>query len=63
MYVDIKVISADEKFGNNILKLRGYIVYIFQPFRLLRLWLYPITTIIKGIPYLLTSVMRVISNQ
>ena len=63
MSVDIKVISVDEKFGKDILKLQGYILYIFQPFRFLRLWLYPVTTIIKGIIYLLTSVMQVISNQ
>ena len=47
MPVDIKFISVDEKFGKDILKLQGYILYIFQPFRFLRLWLYPITTIIK----------------
>ena len=63
MSVDIKVISVDEKFGKDILKLQGYILYTFQPFWFLRLWLYSITTIIKGIIYLLTSVMRVISNQ
>ena len=45
MSVDIKVISVDEKFGKDILKLKGYILYIFQLFRFLRLWLYPITTI------------------
>ena len=54
MSVDIKVISVDEKFGKDILKLEGCILYIFQPFRILRLWLYPITRIIKGIIYLLT---------
>ena len=63
MSVEIKVISVDEGFGKDILKLKGYILYIFQPFRLLRLWLYPITTIIKGVIYLLTSVIWVISNQ
>ena len=63
MSVDIKVISVDEKFGKDILKLKGYILYIFQPFQFLRLWLYPITKIIIGIIYLLTSVIRVISNQ
>ena len=62
MYVDIKVISDDEKFGKDILKLQGYMLYIFQPFRFLTLWLYSITTIIKSI-YLSTSVIRVISNQ
>ena len=55
-----KVISLNEKFGKDILELQGYTLYIFQPFRFLRLWLYPITTIIKGTIYLLTSVMRVI---
>ena len=63
MSVDIKVISVDEKFGKDILKLKGYMFYIFQPFRFLRLWLYPIATIIKSLIYLLTSVIRVISNQ
>ena len=63
MSVDIKVISVDEKFGKDILKLKGYILYIFQPFRFLGLWLYPITTIIKGIIYLSTSVMQVISGK
>ena len=63
MFVDIKVISNDEKFGKDFLKLKGYIFYIFQPFRFLKLWLYPITAIVKGILYLLTSVMRVIPNQ
>ena len=63
MSVDIKVISVDEKFGKDILKLKGYMLYIFQPFRFLRLWLYAITTIIKSLIYLLTSVIRVISNQ
>ena len=63
MYVDIKVISDDEKFGKDILKLQGYMLYIFQPFRFLTLWLYSITTIIKSIIYLSTSVIRVISNQ
>ena len=51
MSVDIKVISIDEKFGKDILKLQGYILYTFQPFWFLRLWLYSITTIIKGIIY------------
>ena len=63
MSLDIKVISVDEKFGKDILKLQGYILYIFQSFRFLRLWLYPITTINEGIIYLLTSVIQVISNQ
>ena len=66
MSVDIKVILVDEKLGKDTLKLKGYILYIFQLFRFFRLWLYPITTIIKGIIYLLTSVtliIRVISNQ
>ena len=63
MSVDIKVISVDEKVGKDILKLQGYILHIFQPFRFLRLSLYPITTIIKGIIYLLTSVIQIISNQ
>ena len=63
MSVDIKVISVDEKFGKDILKLKVYIFYIFQPFRFFSLWLYPITTIVKGIIYLLTSVIRVIPNQ
>ena len=66
MSVDIKVTLVDEKLGKDILKLKGYILYIFQLFRFFRLWLYPITTIIKGIIYLLTSVtliIRVISNQ
>ena len=62
---DIKVISVNEKFLKDILKLKGYILCIFQPFRFLRwfLWLYPIITIIKGIIYLLTLVIRVVSNQ
>ena len=51
MSVDIKVISVDKKFGKYILKLQGYILYTFQPFRFLKLWLYRITTIIKGIIY------------
>ena len=63
MYVDIKVISVDEKFGKDILKLQAYMLYIFQPCRFLRLWLHSITTISKGIIYLSTSVIRVISNQ
>ena len=63
MSVDIKVISDDEKFGKDILKLQGYMLYIFQPFRFLTLWLYSITTIIKSIIYLSTSVIRVISNH
>ena len=29
MYVDIKVISVDEKLGKDILKLQGYMLYIF----------------------------------
>ena len=63
MSIDIKVILVDEKFGKDILKLQDYILYIFQPFRFLKSWLCPVTTIIKGIIYLLTSVTRVISNQ
>ena len=60
MSVDIRTISVDEKFGKDILKLQGYILYIFQPFRFLRLCLYPITTVIKGIIYLPLSVIQVI---
>ena len=63
--VDIKIISVDEKFMKDILKLTDYALFIFQHFRFLRsfLWLYPITTIIKGIIHLLTLVIRVVSNQ
>ena len=63
MSVDIQVNSVDEKFGKDILKLKVYIFYIFQPFRFLELWLYPITTIVRGVIYSLTSVIRVIPNQ
>ena len=51
MSVDVQVISVDEKFEKDVLKLQGYILYIFQPLQFLRLWLYSITTIIKGIIY------------
>ena len=51
MSIDIKVASFDEKMGEDIFKLKGYMLCLIQPFRFLRLWLYPITTIIKGITY------------
>ena len=63
MSLDVKVILVDKKFRKYNLKLKGYVFYKFQTFRFLRLWLYPITTVIKGIISLLTSVIRVISNQ
>ena len=63
MPVDVKVISVDEKVGKDILKLKVYILYIFQPFRFLRLWLYTITTIVESKIYLLISVIRAISNH
>ena len=59
----VKVISDDEKVGKDILKLKVYILYIFQPFRFSRLWLYTITTIVKSKIYLLISVIRAISNH
>ena len=37
MSVDIKVISVDEKFGKDILKLKGYILYIFSTFPVLKI--------------------------
>ena len=63
MSVDIKVISVDEKFGKDILKLKGYILYICRPFRFLRLWLYPNTTIIKGMIYLDINVSHTGHNK
>ena len=50
MSVDIKVFSVDEK-------------RYFSAFRVLRLWLYPVTRINKRVIYLLASVIQVISNQ
>ena len=55
MSVDIKVISVDEKMGKVILMLKGYIYIIYILY--IRLWLYSITRIIKGIIYSLTQLL------
>ena len=68
MSVDIKIASVDEiivfgeRYFETIIKLK-LLKSIFKTFRFLRLWLYPIITIIKVTIYLLMSPIRAKSNS